>query len=94
MKKLFRHSTLSVVRKIPIGSVLSYKQVAERAGYPNAARAVGSLMKKNFDPDIPCHRVIRSDGRVGEYNRGATRKLALLKQEGVRIERGKILIQG
>jgi methylated-DNA-[protein]-cysteine S-methyltransferase len=89
--KSFRESVLSVVRKIPLGSVLSYKQVAERAGYPNAARAVGSFMKKNTDPMIPCHRVIRSDGRVGAYNRGAKKKMAILEGEGLRIQNGRLI---
>lgn len=62
---------------------MTYSEVAERAGSPGAARAVGSLMKANFDPKIPCHRVIRSDGKVGEYNRGGpSAKKALLEKEG------------
>lgn len=89
--KSFREAVLSVVRDIPSGSVLSYAEVAKRAGYAGAARAVGSLMKKNFDPSIPCHRVIRSDGRPGEYNRGSTAKEILLKSEGVLIQHGRIL---
>jgi O-6-methylguanine DNA methyltransferase len=93
MKKSFRDSVLAVVRGISKGSVLSYGEVASRAGYPGSARAVGSLMKKNSDANIPCHRVIRSDGYPGEYNRGAARKLALLREEGVRIERGRIAVR-
>ena len=82
--KTFTEKVLYVVRKIPRGKVLTYKQVAERAGSPGASRAVGSIMKANFLPDVPCHRVIRSDGGVGEYNRGGTKaKIALLKKEGV-----------
>lgn len=65
---------------------MSYGEVARRAGFPGAARAVGSLMAKNFDPCIPCHRVIRSDGRPGEYNRGGEReKRRLMLLEGVRF---------
>lgn len=63
-----------VVRAIPPGKCLTYKQVAELAGYPKAYRAVGNLLNKNFDPGIPCHRVIRSDGKTGGYNRGAEAK--------------------
>ncbi|MEX0933112.1 MAG: MGMT family protein [Candidatus Paceibacterota bacterium] len=58
------------MRGIPSGSVLTYKEVAEKAGTPRAARAVGTIMSKNTNPTIPCHRVIRSDGRLGGYNRG------------------------
>lgn len=79
-KKVYR-----VVKGIPPGRVLTYKQVAARAGNPRAARAVGTLMAKNYDSKIPCHRVIRSDGKIGNYNRGGPKaKLALLKKEGYR----------
>ncbi len=60
---------------------MTYGEVAELAGSPGAARAVGSIMKYNFDPSIPCHRVIRSDGKLGKYNRGAGRKEELLREE-------------
>lgn len=79
-----------VVRRIPRGQVMSYGAVAARAGFPRAARAVGTLMKHNFDLTIPCHRVIRSDGRVGRYNGGEQRKIALLRQEGVVVEGRRI----
>ena len=81
--KIFSEKVYSVVRKIPKGEVLTYAQVAELAGSPRAARSVGSILKKNYNPKIPCHRVIRSDGIVGEYNRGRKKKLELLKKEGV-----------
>ena len=62
---------------------MTYKEVAKRAGSPKAFRAVGSIMAKNFDSDIPCHRVIKSDGTLGNYNRGgATKKMTLLRKEG------------
>lgn len=70
--KSFTEKVLDIVGKIPKGTTLTYKEVAKRAGNPNACRAVGSIMAKNFRRDIPCHRVIRSDGKVGEYNRGGT----------------------
>jgi methylated-DNA-[protein]-cysteine S-methyltransferase len=83
--KSFAEKVYAVVAKIPKGKVMTYKQVAAKAGNPGAARAVGSLMAKNFRKDIPCHRVIRSDGRVGQYNRGGPKKkLELLKKEGYR----------
>lgn len=78
----FREKVYAVVKKIPKGSVLTYKEVARRAGEPGAARAVGNILNKNFDPSIPCHRVIRSDGKLGGYNRGAEFKIKILKQEG------------
>ena len=80
----FQDKVREVVRQIPCGQVLSYKQVAELAGNPGAARAVGTAMKHNFDESVPCHRVVRSDGEVGEYNRGGTAaKIRLLRQEKV-----------
>ena len=81
----FKEQVYAVVRKIPKGKVLTYKEVARRIGKPKAFRAVGTILSKNFDPKIPCHRVIRSDGLPGEYNRGRLNKLKLLKQEGVSL---------
>lgn len=83
MSLSFQEKVYSIVRKIPKGKVLTYAQVARRAGSPRAARAVGSALRKNYDPKIPCHRVIKSDSLPGKYNRGANKKLALLKKEGV-----------
>lgn len=81
--KTFAELVRDVVRRIPRGKTMSYGEVAKYAGSPGASRAVGSIMKGNYDPKIPCHRVIRSDGKVGEYNRGGSaKKLALLKKEG------------
>lgn len=78
----FRSRVLAVVAKIPKGSTMSYKEVAVAAGNAKASRAVGAIMKTNFNPDIPCHRVIRSDGKVGGYNRGVQKKIERLKEEG------------
>ena len=66
---------------------MTYQEVAKKVGSPNAARAVGLILKTNYDPKIPCHRVIRSDGGMGGYNRGGnSKKLAILRKEGVRLE--------
>lgn len=81
-EKSFKDRVFEIVRKIPKGKTMTYKEVAKRAGSPNASRAVGSILKENFDPKIPCHRVIRSGGVVGEYNRGRQNKIKLLKKEG------------
>ena len=82
--KTFREKVLAIVSKIPKGGSMSYKQVAAKAGNPKAARAVGAIMRTNYDPDIPCHRVVRSDGSLGNYNRGGEgKKRALLRHEGV-----------
>lgn len=81
----FTEKVFAVVKKIPKGKVLTYANVAKKAGSPKAVRAVGSILKKNFDNTIPCHRVIKSDGTAGQYNRGAKRKIRLLHKEGVTI---------
>ena len=59
---------MNIVKKIPRGETRTYKEVATEAGNPKAARAVGAVMHANYDPDIPCHRVILSDGKIGGYN--------------------------
>jgi len=82
----FQQKVFATVKRIPKGKVLTYKQVAEKAGSPQAFRAVGSALKTNFDPAIPCHRVIKSDGTLGEYNRGGTaQKRKLLLAEGAKL---------
>lgn len=80
---LFTEKVREVVRDIPKGEVMSYQEVAFAAGKPKAARAVANIMASNFDPTIPCHRVIRSDGSLGGYNRGGeAKKRAILQDEG------------
>ncbi len=78
----FTEAVYKVVAKIPKGKVLTYKEVAIRAGNPKASRAVGNILNKNNDPNVPCHRVIRSDGKIGGYNKGNKEKIRRLKQEG------------
>ena len=80
--KSFKEKVLIVVSKIPKGKTLTYKEVSRRAGSPLAFRAVGSIMAKNFNPSIPCHRVVKSDGTFGNYNRGGVKKkIEILKKE-------------
>ena len=81
----FQAKVYAAVKKIAKGSTLTYKQVAEKIGSPRSYRAVGNALNKNYDPTIPCHRVVRSDGTVGGYNRGAQKKIEILKKE-----RGKV----
>ena len=83
MKSSFREKVLHVVAEIPRGEVLSYGEVAGIAGSPGAARAVGNIMKQNYDSAIPCHRVIRADGTLGGYNRGGASKRRLLESEKI-----------
>lgn len=78
----FQEKVYNVVRKIPCGQVMTYKQVAVKMGNPNAVRAVGNALNKNRNKDVPCHRVIRSDGKVGGYYWGIAVKVKILKKEG------------
>ena len=79
----FKEKVQSIVRKIPKGRVMTYAAVARKAGNAKAARAVGMIMSRNFDKGIPCHRVVRSDGGLGDYNRGGTAaKRKILQREG------------
>lgn len=81
----FRDKVLAVVEKIKKGETMTYKQVAKLAGSPRAYRAVGNILNKNYNPKIPCHRVIRSDGTLGGYNRGDKKKAELLRKEKATI---------
>lgn len=80
----FRRAVLEATRRIPYGEVRSYAWVAKEAGHPAAVRATGTALSRN--PVVflvPCHRVIRSDGTVGQYGFAPGTKRALLRAEGV-----------
>lgn len=79
-EKTFTEKVREIVRKIPKGKTMSYSEVAEKAGNRKAARAVAMIMSKNYDPRVPCHRVIRANGALAGYNRGgidAKRKILI-----------------
>ena len=81
----FQLKVWSYLKKIPKGKVKTYAQVAKAIGKPKAVRAVANAIAKNpFPPKIPCHRVIRSDGKLGGYSAkgGIKTKKKLLKNEG------------
>ena len=77
----FRDKVFEITKTIKKGETLTYGEVARRAGKPRAARAVGAVLKTNYDPAIPCHRVIKADGTLGGYNRGAENKKKILIKE-------------
>ena len=82
----FQLKVWAYLRKIPRGSVRTYSQVAKDIGKPLATRAVANAIGRNpYAPKIPCHRVIRSDGKLGGYsgNGGRKTKKKLLKSEGI-----------
>ena len=81
----FQLKVWSYLKKIPKGKVKTYAQVAKAIGKPKAVRAVANAIGKNpFPPKIPCHRVIKSDGKLGGYSAkgGIKTKKKLLKNEG------------
>ncbi|MDD3717043.1 MAG: MGMT family protein [Actinomycetota bacterium] len=80
---VFERAVLEEVSRIPRGETRSYGEVAELAGYPRAARAVGNVMHDNPYPIVvPCHRVIRGDGGIGGYGGAEEIKAWLLRFEG------------
>ncbi|MCD6583563.1 MAG: MGMT family protein [Candidatus Omnitrophica bacterium] len=80
--KDFEKKVLRAVLKIPLGEVRTYKEIAKMAGRPSAWRAVGGVLKKNpFPLFIPCHRVIKSSGQLGEYSLGKRLKKDLINLE-------------
>lgn len=86
----FEKRVYNVVRKIPRGKVATYVSIARSIGKPRAARAVGNALNKNPFREVPCHRVVRSDGEVGGFARGAKVKINLLRKEGVKIVNQKV----
>lgn len=94
----FQRDVLAVTAEIPPGQVRPYGWVAREMGNDGAVRAVGSALGRNPVPIvIPCHRVVRSDGAVGNYAFGSPMKVALLEHEGVAsklLESGSIVLSG
>jgi len=86
----FQKKVWNELKKIPKGEVRTYKEIAAAIGKPNSARAVANACGKNPKPiEIPCHRVIRSDGSLGGYSGkgGVSTKRKLLKKEGISLNR-------
>jgi O-6-methylguanine DNA methyltransferase len=86
----FGDRVLSVVRRIPVGRVATYGDVAALAGRPGAARAVGNIMRGCNRPDVPCHRVIAAGGRLGGYGGYEVLKRSLLLAEGVPVSGSRV----
>ena len=83
----FQHDVYRRLLDTEYGQVVSYGQVARDVGKPDMARAVGQAVGGNPIPIVvPCHRVVRSDGRLGGYSGGLRRKVALLAIEGINVD--------
>ncbi len=84
----FQRRALKRLCRLPAGSVVTYRGLAEAVGAPRSQRAIGNTMASNPVPIyVPCHRVVRSDGTVGHYGGGIERKVKLLRAEGFSIGR-------
>jgi len=83
----FQRRALARLRRVPAGSVISYQGLAAAIGVPSGQRAIGNTVASNPVPIyVPCHRVIRSDGSLGNYGGGPERKLKLLRAEGFSVD--------
>jgi methylated-DNA-[protein]-cysteine S-methyltransferase len=92
-KTEFEKKVLVTTFKIPKGKISTYKRIAEKIGRPRAYRAVATALKKNpLHPIVPCHRVVRSDGRFGGEKKRAESRRKLVEKEGIPTENGKIKI--
>ena len=91
--KGFSAKVLKQTFKIPRGKVATYSGLAAKVGNPRAARAVGTALANNpFPIIIPCHRVIRADGKPGRFGGGSDMKIQLLEKEGVILDKqGRVL---
>ena len=90
-KTEFEKKVLVATFGIPYGQVSTYKRVAQKIGKPHAHRAVANALHKNpLHPVVPCHRVVRSDGRFGGEKEGAHSRRRLLEKEGVPIKNGRV----
>lgn len=92
-KTEFERAVLVSTFKIPKGKVSTYKRIAEKIGRPRAYRAAGNALHKNpLAPIVPCHRVVRSDGKFGGEKKGAESRRNVLEKEGIPIENGRVEI--
>ena len=87
----FMKDVWKAMLRIPKGKVSTYGLVARAIGNPKAVRAVGFACNQNpFAPDVPCHRIVSSDGKLGGYAHGSAKKIALLKSEGIEVRKGRV----
>jgi methylated-DNA-[protein]-cysteine S-methyltransferase len=75
-----------ILLKIPAGKVTTYGDIAKAIGQPNSSRLIGQILHNNPTPVVvPCHRVVRSNGKIGGYAYGSRKKRKLLEEEGLKF---------
>lgn len=90
MKSSFNEKCYAILKKVPRGKVTTYKEIAEALNC-KAYRAVGNAMRRNpYAPHVPCHRVVKTNGKIGRFAFGVNEKIKMLKKEGIEINGGKI----
>lgn len=88
----FQNKCYKVLKQVPKNKITTYKDLAKAIGHPKAYRAVGTAMNKNpFAPKVPCHRVINSNGELGQFAFGQEAKQVLLQKEGLIVKSGKVV---
>ena len=85
----FQTQVYNLCKKIPKGKVTTYKEIAKTMN-TKACRAVGTSLNKNPFKEVPCHRVINSNGNIGRFARGTNKKIKILKKERIKIKKNKI----
>ncbi len=84
-----RDKILALIKKVPKGKITTYKELANALN-SKGYRAVGRILNSNKNKEVPCYKVIKSDGAIGGYNRGTKKKLELLKRDGIKIANWKV----
>lgn len=89
----FQQKVYELVRKVPLGRVTTYKEIGKALGKDgNIYRAIGQALNKNpFYPEVPCHRVVASDGSLGGFAQGSEAKKKLLENEGIVIQYNSVV---
>jgi len=90
-KTRFERDVLVATFEIPKGRVSTYKRIAERIGRPKAYRAVGNALHRNpLAPIVPCHRVVKSEGRIAGNKKGIEARRRLLEEEEIPLEGNRV----
>lgn len=92
MQNNFSNRCYEILKKVPKGKITTYKGLAKALGNPKSYRAVGNAMNRNpHAPRVPCHRVVKSNGKVGGFAHGTNKKVSMLKKEGIPIKNGMVM---